>query len=247
MAVSINGLLLEYINPELSAFRQIVLRAIKQNRLALAFAPLTLKQNRAFTLQALEISQYCLEHLYESLQNDKALVRIVVQKDLNGNVFKFASYELRGDKELVKALITNCSPRCLAHANDELRADLEIAGIAMRKDITTLKYFIPAIQERKDLVELVKNKPSLLSSISEKVANYKEIALFAIKSNPLALQYMPNSAQTYDIALAAVQQDGTALEYVRKDLQTAELVGVAIDQNGYTLKFADKQYQQSLD
>ena len=58
----------------------------------------------------------------------------------------------------------------------------------------------------------------------------------AVKSEDLALAYVPKELKTPEICMEAVKSNGYALEYVPEELKTPEICMEAVKSNGYALK-----------
>ena len=73
----------------------------------------------------------------------------------NGNALRFASEELRNDRDVVKAAVSN-KDQSLLYASEDLKSDKEIVMIAMNKNVSSLYYASEKLQNDKDLLVLLR-------------------------------------------------------------------------------------------
>ena len=100
-AVRRNGLDLEFASRELRGSAEVCLIALQQNSDAFCFIDHVLAQDRAFILAAARLRGLVIQH--SEFKDDKEVVlRAVLQ---NGSALRFASEQLRADKETVTAAI----------------------------------------------------------------------------------------------------------------------------------------------
>ncbi len=215
IAVSQNGLALEYASDELRADREIVIKAISQDGSALYYASRKYRNDREIVGIAVSQHGEALAYASIDLRNDKEIVKIAVLQ--NGRALQFASKELCDNKEIVKIAIS-INANTLKFASKNLQADREIVEIAVSQNGYTLEY----------------------ASIN--LRNDREIVEIAILQNPRALQFTSKNLQAdREIVEIAVSQNGYTLEYASINLRNdKEIVKIAVLQNGGAFYFASK-------
>ena len=83
---------------------------------------------------------WALQYATEELRGDREIVMAAVTQ--NGWALQFATEALRGDREIVMAAVTQ-NWRALRHATEELRGDNEIMEVALRdSDALALKVML---------------------------------------------------------------------------------------------------------
>lgn len=78
---------------KLQCQREVVLEAVKQNGLALEYAPARFLGDRGIVLEAVQKNGLMLKHAQEPLKRDFAIVLAAVKQD--GGALKYASYRLQ--------------------------------------------------------------------------------------------------------------------------------------------------------
>ena len=69
----------------------------------------------------------------------------------NGQALRFASDELRADRDLVRVAVAQCD-HALKHASDELRADPDVVRAALAQDSSALRYASAELRADQDVV-----------------------------------------------------------------------------------------------
>jgi len=131
--------------------------------------------------------------------------------------------------EVISALmvVRRMSDICdiLEAANDEVKADPDVAMWAAKFEGDTISYF------------------------DDDVRDNKRVALHALANSHFAIQYVSDRlADDFDIVMAAVKEEGMALEQVDgKWRNQKEIVLAAVGQNGLALKCASKTMRNEKD
>jgi hypothetical protein len=129
-AVSSNGLALQHASPELQGDLAIVTAAVQQNSDAIGFAAPELRNNRQVMLHAVQrFPRSVLQHASQDLRNDKQLVLAAVVQ--HGRSIDHASAELRRDKDVALATVAHNRLRALAHVDESLQDNDEVAFAAI--------------------------------------------------------------------------------------------------------------------
>ena len=113
----------------------------------------------------------------------------------NGRALKFASEELRNDKEVVLKAVEN-DRWALEFASERLRNDKEVVLTAVENDGYALKFASEELKNDKEVViKAVENYGFALEYASEELRNDKEVVIKAVESRGYALQYASEELQ----------------------------------------------------
>ena len=97
-AIKKNGLALEYASVNLQNDKEVVLKAIKQNEFVLKYASINLQNDKEFIIES--INAGCtLTYINDIFLNDKEVMLEAVKK--NGKFLDYASINLKNNKEIV--------------------------------------------------------------------------------------------------------------------------------------------------
>lgn len=112
-----------------------------------------------------------------------------------------------------------------------------------------VKKFLPEgtiINDRKIIMEAVKQNTNALKYISKELKSDREYMLEAVKKDGLALQYVSEELkEDKEIALEAVKQNGIALRFVSEELKKdKEVVLEAVKQEGYAINFVSEELKK---
>ena len=99
LAVTHDGMALEFASGELKADREIVSLAVKQDGMALQFVYNDLNADREIVFLAVGQKGMALEFASDELKADREIVSLAVTHD--GMALEFASKELKADEEIV--------------------------------------------------------------------------------------------------------------------------------------------------
>ena len=128
-AIEINGLALEYASINLQNDKEVVLEAIKQNEHALEYASINLQNDKEVVLEAIKQNEHALEYASINLQNDKEVVLEAIKQ--NEFVLKYASINLQNNKEfIIESINAGCT---LTYVNSIFLNDKEVMLKAVKK------------------------------------------------------------------------------------------------------------------
>ena len=171
----------------------------------------------------------------------------------------FASYECKGDREIVLAAVSY-KPKpeedfssSLRFASDELKDDREIVLVALRHDGSALEYASDKLKDDREIVLVaLRHDGSALEYASTTLQGDQEIVLEAVNQEwdpdiwgeKYSLKYASVKFWSdREFVLLAVRNDGSALEYASKKLQDdREIVLIAVNHNGQALKYASVKF-----
>ncbi|HVI39982.1 MAG TPA: DUF4116 domain-containing protein [Anaerovoracaceae bacterium] len=158
-----------YASLELKGDREVVLAAIQNNPFHIQYARNNLNDDKELCLVAVSAKGAALEYVSTRLSNDREIVLCAI-KNGGDTEFKYASPEIRDDKEFVMEVITTVEHTgyLSQYLSDRLKNDKDIA------------------------LETVKRNGLSLANFSEDVRNDWYIVSEAIKHNKSAVIYMGN-------------------------------------------------------
>ena len=199
--------------PEDEQTRGMILKAIKQNWIALQFASETFRNDKDIVLAAVKQNWIALKYTSEEFKNDKDIVLAAIEQD--GHALEYASEELQNNKDIVLEAVKQ-----YGYSSEELR-NKDIVLATIKRDGRALKYTSEKFKNNKEIVlAAVKKDGRALEYASEKLQNNKDIVLAAVKQNGFALEYASENLQNNKkIVLAAVKQNGFALQFASEKLK----------------------------
>ncbi len=193
--------------------REVVMRAVEQNGLALMYASAVLQCNREVVMRAVEQNGTALRFASAVLRGDREVAMRAVEQ--NGLALEFASAVLRGDREVAMRAVEQ-NGAALASASAALQGDREVVMRAVKQNGWTLRYVSAVLQGN------------------------REVVMRAVKQNGLALRFAGAVLQgNCEVVMRAVKQNGLALRFASAVLQSnREVVVRAIEHNGRVLQHA---------
>ena len=174
------------------SYKDLVLKAIKKNGLALEYASVNLQNDKEVVLKAIKQNEFALEYASVNLQNDKEVVLKAIKQ--NEFVLKYASINLQNDKEfIIESINAGCT---LTYINDIFLNDKEV------------------------MLEAVKKNGKFLDYASINLKNNKEIVLEAVKQNGIALKFASSRLKKNKIiVLEAVKQSSNVFIHINTRLK----------------------------
>ena len=145
----------------------------------------------------------------------------------------YASQELRADKEVVLAAVTQ-DGHALGCASQELRADRDVVLTAVARNGHAFMYASPELRADRDVVlAAVALSRDALGYASRMLRADKEVVLAAVAQDGHALEYASDELRAdKEVMLAAVAENGDALVHAPPELRAdKEVVLAAVTQN----------------
>lgn len=168
-------------------------------------------------------------------------------------MLRFASSELRGDRELVlKAVQDDAADswKMLVYAAEQLQRDPEVALEAVKQDVHALAHVDPVLLEDRDfMMDAVREQPLALRYASEELQSDQEVVLEAVSRSWHALHYAgPDLLADHDVFREAIGQSWRALQLADDVIRSdKELVLLALEQNWWALQFAADSLRADAD
>jgi uncharacterized protein YqjF (DUF2071 family) len=237
-AVTQNGLALEFAHGILQADKEIVQAAMRQGGAA------------AFSLAS---EQFHGQWRRECRRGDKEFILGAIRRG-EWWAFEHAKEELRGDREIVLAVVQK-NGEMVSYASADLQDDLGVVLEAVRRRGQALQYASAKMQENREVIfaAIKQAGKKVLPWVSqqfqrERVEEFthgdKDFILAAIRNNEWwALESAKEEIRgDREVGLAAITQSGMALEFVSEVLKDdREFVLAAVKKNGAALQYASER------
>lgn len=216
--VSLSAEAFQQASPQLKENKDVVLRAIRNNKSALQFASLALRANKNFMLQSTKHNGLTLEFASDELRNDRQLALEAIKQDLGS--LQFVSKELRD--------------------NQEFMLDAE------KENVLAFKFASERLKNcRAFNAQIATCAPLSFLFFCDNFTLDKDIVLMAVEQDGMGLQLVRKEMKDdQDIVRAALKQNGLALQFADdKYKDREEIVRIAITQNPSSIKFASTRVQ----
>ncbi len=205
LAVSKNGLALEFASDRLRDDYETVMTAVSKNGLALGFASKRLQGNREIALEAVTSNGGAFSFVDEALRKDYELV----SEACGSCDVELIPEEFLGDAEIAQCLIDN-DYNAFAYLSDELRSDTYLIAQVIEQDCDMLMYVPDEVLSSKESMKaLVSANAYAISYATDEIKEDKEIALLAMKSpkSPWAYEQLPEGLQNDAEIVSALVYD----------------------------------------
>lgn len=148
---------------------------------ALKHASDSMRDNRKLVLELVKIFGMNLQYASERLRDDEIIVLAAVKR--TGCAIQYASERLKEDKNfLLDAIGYGCN---LKFFPEEIRGDIHLAHIAIKRCAFNLKYVSSELQDTKDIVlTAIKRIYYTIKYASERLKLDKDIARFILLKSP---------------------------------------------------------------
>lgn len=212
-AVSINGLLIKYLNDDLMGVvdERIYRTALEQNPLAADYVCKGFMEETE-TLIAIKKNGYALRYCNDAVKKDPKFLDIALET--NGEIIKDFPEYLNKREYVIKAL--------KGKTRKQIKIDKKIYG----------KY-----EHDEEIVELIVSIDGLFLDNFEHFNKNKKIVDAALKETPLALQYVDPSLVTREMVLDCIKRHGEAIHYAGKYRLELDLVKIAVQQAGLAMEW----------
>jgi hypothetical protein len=247
-AVSSDGLMLEYVDPDKRTM-EICEIAFKKNRRAIKFIPAKF-QTESMMIDAMNDSTSLLEFLHNPTEE-------VYLAALRKNPASFSSIK-NPTEDMCIIIVSKCGLNI-----KDVPADLQtptVCLIAITDTPHALEHIknqtedlcVQAVSENANVLKFckIRTPPVLKAAVKKDGYVIKdlrpdeitlELADLAVNSWGYCLQHVPKHIQTRELCMKAVKKSGVSLEYVRDDLQDEEICLEAVTQSPYSFKYVKVQ------
>ncbi len=123
----------EHASRRLQNDKMFLLKALQKGSASLEFTGDTLRKNREFIKQAIEIKGNEIMYADKGLLDDRELALLALSKG-GGFAFKHLSDRLKDDKELALLAMNSGAGLAFSHVSDRLKDDKELALLAVRRN-----------------------------------------------------------------------------------------------------------------
>ena len=177
----------------------------------------------AFQVAVVKENGLALEHLGEAAQRTEEVAHQAVLKDLNA--FEHVSEDLRGNVDLVRAMIDAHPYGSLMEAMPHIRAPANqnfelMLGVVVRHGMA-LKYLDPELRNDPNIVKAaIRSNARCLQYANARFRATKEYVEMAIERDGLALQYASKSFKNdFDLCWSAYCDNPRAKQYASLGVQ----------------------------
>ena len=193
-------------------------QVLNQNRIILNQIYEMLLNDRKCAKRLLDFHPTDFEFLSEKLKADKSFVLETIPK--YSNCIKYASEELRNDKQVILRVLVGKNGLLLEFASEALRNDREIVLRAIEGEkIGNSHLRIPSCHD------MHMNNALALQFASPQLRNDREIVSKAIIRNALAIQFASEELRNDRILVSyAVQRNASVLDFVSEELRKDEKI-----------------------
>jgi hypothetical protein len=256
LVLGVEGANIEFASDRLKADKEVVMKAVKETPSALHHVDDSLKKDKDVVSIAVLGRSGGLSHADDSLKADKDFFMDLMNRstefeNLTGYSFNCLHESLRGDKEVVMAVVS-VSGSQLENASDSLRADKEVVLAALENDSSALEYASQALKADKELVMA----NLCLWAADDSLKADKEVVMAAVKEYAGNLQDASKALKAdKEVVMAAVQKDGSSLKYADDSLKADKdivLMALHTQYKSYgdtenVFEFVDKSLRRDAD
>ena len=163
---------------------KFVLEAMQSQFIAIDYASERLKNDRNFILSAVKLKGHALVHVLPKFQNDKEIVLTAVENG-NFNTFKYASDELKNDKDFVLQVL-KISPYSFQYVSDKLKEDKAVIKQALTLEGRNLQFLPENLRDDTNLASMaVKQNVDAFQYASKRLRANKDFVLDSVhQANP---------------------------------------------------------------
>jgi hypothetical protein len=193
-ALKIDGRIFFYLSDNLKMNRDLCLAAISYSGENFEFIKCKDKNEREFIKEAVSLNGNVIRYMHESIKDDFEIAKIAVEQD--EFAFGFLSDKLRNNEEL---LLYTCqkakSGYALKYASNELKSNKNVVSEILKfleaSEISdVIKYSNDDIRSNRDIIKFaVKRSGGCLNYASIELKNDKEIVFEAVNEEPSAIAY----------------------------------------------------------
>lgn len=217
-AVKQDGRAMEYVADKLRADKDVALTALKTLNYANEdffknHISRSLRQNPEFMAEAIKIDSNAYKYAFKKIEYHRDVLKSFYEhgRSLYGDTpeLRKTLEENKNDKEFWKSIV-NGDYALLKYASDEIRADKDIALIAVSYGRGyALEYFNKSLKDDKDIVMMaIEDVGYPLRHASDRLKDDEEVVMQAVKVSPTALAYASQRFQDdYDLALKAIDNN----------------------------------------
>ena len=232
VAVSRNGLALQFAEGGFKEDEEVVMAAVEQNGMALEFASETLKGNEAVVTAAVKQNAMALQYASETLKGKLSIVKPAVVKKVE--ILQFLDVNCEEIEKVVKEAI-KIDFTALQYASETLKENEGVVMAAVEQNGIALQYTSETSKENKGVVMVAVSRNGLALQFAEGgLKEDEEVVMAAVSRNGMALEFAEGGLkEDKGVVMAAVDQDGMALQYVSEKLRgDLEICELAIEQSG---------------
>ena len=239
-AVSVYGMLFEHILESMKMDKHLATLAVRSDGLSLKHMAITLQDDHDVVFTAVKDNGLALEFASERLQN----VYEIVDEAIGRNSYKTDCHPFRRDKhEILKR-----EKIALRFASSELRNDKQLGKKAIMNNYLSVRFVCDELKDDYNLMyEIVEKDFEMYPYVSSRLKKDKTLAKLFIKKGQVPLYdmvYMHNKDGDF---IVNYNRDGySLLNDIDKELHSdEELIRMAVSKLGCDLMYADEKFKKN--
>lgn len=132
--------------------------------------------------------------------------------------------------------------RAFVWIEDQKRVTFELCLLAVGKDGSLLSYVPAKYKKRSELLMTAVKSNGLALEFIPKSRRTKTMCSEAVKQNPLALEFVPDIYKSNELCVDAVRRDPFSIQFVPVEGRNNSIYSIALTNCGATLAYAPEQY-----
>lgn len=242
--------------------------AIQVSPLNISYLPRKLYESSEYLQGLISVSAQALRYTPTEYVTEELCEIAFKQDDFDLAVvperFRSKSFSLRAFEKNYKSIFATPveywdMPLLIAATRQCVEGELQNLIEITPEELKTEKFWKVVVQKDSSLLRLVPEniisehfivdvapyikKATNLSKIRQPILENPTVKYALVKSNPLLLQAIPNSAKDYMLCTQAVGANGMALEFVPSSCQDTKIYHLALDNNGLSIKHIPAPYR----
>ena len=145
------------------------------------------------------------------------------------------------DKDLIEYAVKKHA-RAFIWIKDQKQVTFELCVLAVEKDGSLLRYVPSKYKKHSELLKAAIKSNGLALQFIPKSIRTKALCFEAVKQNPLSLEFVPDGIKTDALCNDAVSRDAFSIQFVPDDLKNDSLYSMALNNCGAVLVYAPEQY-----
>ena len=211
--------LFQYFPTELKNDRDLVSIAISQNGMALQFASTDLQNDKDMVSFAISQNGMALKFASSDIQNQRDMVSFAISQ--NGMALQFASTDLQNDRDMVSFAISQ-NGMALQFASSIIQDDDDFVLSHIKKSPGIIRYCSSRLQQDKSFILKSINTNRQLYSWLDKLNDDEDIILVSIKKLNRHFQHIPKKILTKEFIYNCLEVNKNIFPFINEDLKNDE-------------------------
>jgi hypothetical protein len=235
-----------FISNRLKNDRAFSLEIIKNDSNALEFLSEEIRDDETVVLDAVSRHPYSLHYASDRLRDSRSFILKVVKENERHSPgpFRYASRDIRGDKEFVLECLHYTEDWFMLHnITDALKDDENFIKQAIAISGYSLRFASKRLQRKKELVfEAIKQSRDLYVVDNNKnLSDDKEVVVFALQHGTKLVHASKRLRDDDDVVKIALEHNGTNFVYASSRLQADESLKLFAQRNARVYDLDDDE------